>query len=128
MYIHRLRTLCSVCVHQFHTYCSSRRAFGRQLACLGCPYLTCDRVITVLKLWDLGFSLPASYSNLVSLTTLAVANNKLVGSIPPSWDVVADRLSSLDLSENQLTGLPAPSMTICFALSLQRVCMAAETD
>lgn len=56
----------------------------------------------------LGSSLPASYGNLLSLTELAIANNKLVGSIPPSWDGLAYNLSILDLSGNQLTGLPPP--------------------
>ena len=73
----------------------------------------------------LGSSLPASYSSLISLRTLAVANNKLVGSVPPLWDVVAYNLSVLDLSENQLTGA---SSTSCFAISCCRVCTASETE
>ena len=60
----------------------------------------------------LGSSLPASYGNLLSLTELVMANNKLIGSIPPSWDGLAYNLSILDLSGNQLTGLPLPCMHI----------------
>ena len=80
---------------------------GRQRVCFGCLHVTCGDNITVLKLCRSGFSLPASYGNLTSLVELTMANNKLVGSIPPSWDALAYNLSFLDLSENQLTGLPS---------------------
>ena len=72
----------------------------------------CMMMSLISSLVALGSSLPASYGNLLSLTELVMARNKLVGSIPPSWDGLAYNLSILDLSENQLTGLPLPCRQI----------------
>ena len=60
---------------------------------------------TLLKMRWSGVSLPASYGNLTSLVAVVMSNNKLAGSIPPSWNALAYNLSVLDLSTNQLTGL-----------------------